>query len=166
MLLTLELLPLLLDAAGSSGDGRIVFVTSTGHRYAQPFDANRLNREENDYKRLAAYNNSKLYNVCTVETLGVRVVVGGGGGGGGEGEGGGGGGVERGEGGGGGGGEGRGVWEGGGRREEKLHYILDTILAPFFVGDVRICFAEKATRQEHHCVFCPSRICKNLASTD
>ena len=63
MLLTFELLPLLLDTAASSGDGRIVFVSSYGHYYAQPFDVNRLNQEENEYKRLSAYNNSKLYNV-------------------------------------------------------------------------------------------------------
>ena len=63
MLLTLELLPLLLDTAASSGDGRIILVSSLGHTMAQSFDASRLNREEGDYGRLSAYNNSKLYNV-------------------------------------------------------------------------------------------------------
>ena len=63
MLLTFELLPLLLDTAASSGDRRIIFVSSAGHSFAQPFDANRLNLEESDYGRFSAYNNSKLYNV-------------------------------------------------------------------------------------------------------
>ena len=63
MLLTLELLPLLLDTAAESGDGRIVFVSSSGHYMADPFDANRLNRTEDDYGRLKAYSNTKLYNV-------------------------------------------------------------------------------------------------------
>ena len=64
MLLTLELLPLLLDTAASSGDGRIIFVSSMLHFYAQHFDVGKLSPEEQDYSRFAAYNNSKLYNVC------------------------------------------------------------------------------------------------------
>jgi NAD(P)-dependent dehydrogenase (short-subunit alcohol dehydrogenase family) len=68
MLLTLELLPLFLETAASSGDGRIVFVSSRGHAMAQSFDASRLNLEEDDYARFQAYNNSKLYNVCCHST--------------------------------------------------------------------------------------------------
>lgn len=63
MLLTLELLPLVLDTAASTGDGRIIFVSSYGHYLAQAFNANTLNREERDYSRLSMYNNTKLYNV-------------------------------------------------------------------------------------------------------
>ena len=63
MLLTLELLPLLLDTAAESGDGRIIFVSSYGHFFADPFDANRLNRTEDDYSRIKEYSNTKLYNV-------------------------------------------------------------------------------------------------------
>ena len=63
MLLTLELLPLLLDTAAESGDGRIIFVSSSAHNMVDPFDANRLNRTEDDYGRLKAYSNTKLYNV-------------------------------------------------------------------------------------------------------
>lgn len=66
MLLTLELLPVLLDTAGSSGDGRIVFVSSVAHTMARSFDPSRINLSEGQYGRLAAYNNSKLYNVRRV----------------------------------------------------------------------------------------------------
>ncbi len=63
MLLTLELLPLLLDTAASSGDGRILFISSYSHYMAAGFDLERLNREEQDYSRMGGYNNTKLYNV-------------------------------------------------------------------------------------------------------
>ena len=64
MLLTLELLPLILDTADASGDGRIVFVSSTGHTMAPAFDVGKLNLTEEQYGRMLAYNNSKLFNVC------------------------------------------------------------------------------------------------------
>ena len=64
MLLTLELLPLLLDTAASTGDGRIIFVSSSGHSsFAGPFDASKMNYPEDQYKRFQVYGNTKLYNV-------------------------------------------------------------------------------------------------------
>ena len=63
LLLTLELLPLILDTAASTGDGRIVFVSSAGHSLAAPFDVTKLSLTEEQYGRLQAYNNSKLYTV-------------------------------------------------------------------------------------------------------
>ena len=67
MLLTLELLPLLLETAASSGDGRVVFVSSRAHRSAAPFDIDKVvvDKEE-DYGRLKAYSNTKLYNVSLI----------------------------------------------------------------------------------------------------
>ena len=67
MQLTLELLPLLLDTAASTGDGRIVFVGSAAHSlFAGPFDVSKMNRPENEYKRFEVYGDSKLYNVGIV----------------------------------------------------------------------------------------------------
>ena len=63
MLFTLELLPILLDTAASSGDVRIVFVSSAAHVYADPFNADQLNKTEEQAGRLKMYSNSKLYNV-------------------------------------------------------------------------------------------------------
>lgn len=63
MLLTLELLPLILDTAASSGDGRVVFVSSAGHSTAPSFDVSKLDTTEAEYGRLEAYNRSKLYTV-------------------------------------------------------------------------------------------------------
>lgn len=63
MLLTLELLPPLLDTATSSGDGRVVFVSSSGHYNATPFDSSELNPTEEEYQRIKGYNDTKLYNV-------------------------------------------------------------------------------------------------------
>ena len=63
MLLTLELLPLVLDTAASTGDGRIVFVSSVGHTNAPPFDVTKLSLTEEQYGRMKAYFDSKLYNV-------------------------------------------------------------------------------------------------------
>ena len=64
MLLTLELLPLLLSTAASSGDGRIVFVSSRASFNAPPFDAGKIVvTEEANYSRLKTYPTTKLYNV-------------------------------------------------------------------------------------------------------
>ena len=65
LLLTLELLPLILDTAATTGDGRIVFVSSMGHSLAAPFDVTKLNLTEEQYGRMKAYGNSKLCNVST-----------------------------------------------------------------------------------------------------
>ena len=64
MLLTLELLPLVLDTATACGEGRIIIVSSYGHTLAPPYDFSRLNPTEDEYQRLQAYYNSKLCNVC------------------------------------------------------------------------------------------------------
>ncbi len=63
MLLTLELLPLLLDTADSTGDARILFVSSYAQYLAAPFDVSKLNPTEQQYKRMQAYSDTKLYNV-------------------------------------------------------------------------------------------------------
>ena len=62
-LLTLELLPLLLDTAAASGDGRILFLSSSGHALAPPFDVDKLDKSEAESKRFKDYNTSKLCNV-------------------------------------------------------------------------------------------------------
>ena len=59
--MTLELLPLLLETAFTSRDGRIVNVSSGLHNKGI-FDPANMNGEVN-YGRLQFYNNSKLYNV-------------------------------------------------------------------------------------------------------
>lgn len=69
MLLTLELLPVLLDTAASSGDVRIIFVTSLGHKTAESFNTELLNKTEENYKRFKDYSNTKLYNVSGVHHL-------------------------------------------------------------------------------------------------
>ena len=60
-LLTLELLPIMLDTAASTGDCRIVAVSSWGHFRGQ-FVPNNMNGEQS-YDRLPFYCHSKLYNV-------------------------------------------------------------------------------------------------------
>jgi len=62
-LLTLELLPSLLETASSTGDGRIIFVSSGAHSWGT-FNPENMNREQN-YGRGRFYGNSKLYNVST-----------------------------------------------------------------------------------------------------
>ena len=62
-LLALELLPLLLETAALSGDGRIVVVSSSGHFSAPSFDVNMLDKHEGNYKRFKDYCTSKLCNV-------------------------------------------------------------------------------------------------------
>ena len=60
-LLTLDLLPLMLDSAIVSGDGRIVFVSSRLHTNGQ-FNPDNINAQQS-YSRTTFYSNSKLYNV-------------------------------------------------------------------------------------------------------
>ena len=67
LLLTLELLPVVLDSAAATGDGRIIFMSSQGYNYGI-FDPNNLNSEV-EYNRLRSYSNTKLYNVSTTVVL-------------------------------------------------------------------------------------------------
>ena len=60
-LLTLELLPVMLDTAESCKDCRIVIVSSTAHK-SGVFDTQNMNGEVS-YSRLLFYCHSKLYNV-------------------------------------------------------------------------------------------------------
>ena len=62
-LLTLELLPSLLETASSTGDGRIIFVSAGAHRWGT-FNPENMNGEQS-YGRGYFYANSKLYNVST-----------------------------------------------------------------------------------------------------
>lgn len=71
-LLTLELLPSLLETAGSTGDGRIVFVSSSAHRHGS-VDPDNMNGEQ-WYRRSQFYGNSKLYNVSKWHRSG-KVVI-------------------------------------------------------------------------------------------
>ena len=63
-LLTLELLPLLLDTASSTGDCRIVILASSGH-YSGQFDVSNMNGEVS-YSRVGFYQHSKLYTVSII----------------------------------------------------------------------------------------------------
>ena len=63
-LLTLELLPTILDTAARTGDCRILILSSTAHK-SGVFDPANLNGEKN-YGSLNFYNNSKLFNVGLV----------------------------------------------------------------------------------------------------
>ena len=69
MLLTLELLPVLLDTAAADGDVRIINVSSSAHYLAQPFDPEQLNKSEQEYRRFSGYSNSKLQNVSACTSL-------------------------------------------------------------------------------------------------
>ena len=60
-LLTLELLPVMLDTAESCKDCRIVIVSSTAHK-SGVFDTQNMNGEVS-FSRLKFYSSSKLYNV-------------------------------------------------------------------------------------------------------
>lgn len=64
MLLTLELIPNVIETAANTGDGRIIFVSSGGHgqRWENSFNPDNLNSEI-QYERLKIYPISKLYNV-------------------------------------------------------------------------------------------------------
>ena len=60
-LLTLELLPLMIDSALTLGDGRIVFVSDADHCKGE-FNPGNMNAEQS-YARQKFYWHSKLYNV-------------------------------------------------------------------------------------------------------
>ena len=60
-LLTLELLPTILDTAARTGDCRILILSSNAHRYAT-FDPANLNGEKY-FEDFDFYCNSKLFNV-------------------------------------------------------------------------------------------------------
>ena len=62
--ITLELLPIVLETASTSGDCRILFVSSSAHykRSAGEVDFNSIDSEEM-YTRTKAYGRTKLYNV-------------------------------------------------------------------------------------------------------
>ena len=63
--MTLELLPIMLDTASSTGDGRIVFMSSEAHKYAR-WDPDKMNAEEEQYyDRIKVYGVTKLYNVSS-----------------------------------------------------------------------------------------------------
>ena len=64
-LLTLELLPILLDTAESCNDCRIVVVSSRLHSSAE-FTPGNMNAEQ-VYSRTKFYSNSKLYNVSDLQ---------------------------------------------------------------------------------------------------
>ena len=64
-MLTLELLPTLLDTAGSCGDCRIIFVSSSAHGMAN-WEPENTNAGQ-QYSRFKFYCNSKLYNVSLWE---------------------------------------------------------------------------------------------------
>ena len=63
VLLTLELLPSVLEAAAASGDSRIVFVSSEAHRLVKWESENLSPVSEEGYARFKMYGWTKLYNV-------------------------------------------------------------------------------------------------------
>ena len=71
MLLTLELLPIIRDTACSTGDGRIVFLSSFAHVWGI-FEPENLDGQQS-YSGMKFYNNSKLFNVLK-PTVSSRVV--------------------------------------------------------------------------------------------
>lgn len=66
-LLTLELLPSLMETADSSGDCRVVFVASIAHQRGVWAPQNR--NAEKSFDKHLFYGNSKLYNVMTAYAL-------------------------------------------------------------------------------------------------
>ena len=66
-LLTLELLPVMLDTAANTGDCRVVIVTSRAI-YTGKFDPTNLNAERS-YGPIFNYQNSKLYIVREINQL-------------------------------------------------------------------------------------------------
>ena len=63
-LLTLELLPSLMETADSSGDCRVVFVASIAHQRGVWAPQNR--NAEKSFDKHLFYGNSKLYNVSAI----------------------------------------------------------------------------------------------------
>ena len=64
-LLTLELLPIILDTASACGDARILFLSSVGH-FQGAFDPENLNGEHG-FGAIKFYCHSKLYNVSDAD---------------------------------------------------------------------------------------------------
>lgn len=63
LLLTLELLPIILESASASGDGRIVFMSSSAHSMVG-WEPDKMNPQtEQQYDRMRVYGYSKLFNV-------------------------------------------------------------------------------------------------------
>ena len=53
----------MLDTASSTGDGRIVFVSSKAHEFAN-WEPEKMNAEDEEhYDRIKVYGVTKLYNV-------------------------------------------------------------------------------------------------------
>ena len=73
LLLTLELLPIILDTASGCGDCRIIFVSSRLHASGS-FSPGNMNAET-EYSRTEFYSNSKLYNVCGWRVGGDFIIV-------------------------------------------------------------------------------------------
>ena len=64
LLLTLELLPVMLESSSSTGDGRIIFLTCKAHEFADGWNPEKMNLEyTEDCMRIEAFNVSKLCNV-------------------------------------------------------------------------------------------------------
>ena len=66
LFLTLELLPNIKEASlGPLGDARIIFVSSTSHRFVS-WDPDNFSPVEAGYNRLKTYALTKMYNVRVV----------------------------------------------------------------------------------------------------
>jgi NAD(P)-dependent dehydrogenase (short-subunit alcohol dehydrogenase family) len=63
-LMTIELLPVILDTAASCGDCRIVILSSSAHQYGV-FEPDNMNCDKGPYDTMSGnnYDRSKLYNV-------------------------------------------------------------------------------------------------------
>ncbi len=73
-LVTLELLPIVLETASTSGDGRILFVSSSGHMSSVTGPVNFETIDSDlDYGRLKSYGRTKLYNVSLLSDFGLTV---------------------------------------------------------------------------------------------
>lgn len=72
-LLTLELLPVLLESAGQTGDGRIVIVSSRTYSWSN-WEPDNMNGER-EYSRTGFYYKSKLYNVCTYNVISWSILL-------------------------------------------------------------------------------------------
>ena len=67
VLLTLELLPKVLEVAETTGDGRVVFVSSEAHRLIKWDPLNFSPESEEGYARFKMYGWTKLYNVSLLK---------------------------------------------------------------------------------------------------
>ena len=72
-LLILELLPIMLDTASTTGDGRIVIVSSSAHEN-RIFDPENLEGDRS-YADLEFYGRSKLYNVIFVADVFIAILI-------------------------------------------------------------------------------------------